>query len=222
MHKIFKFFTVLIFFMFCSAGASGQTTEAISLQEKAWISLSYNKIPSNEVKFTGAGLTIKVRNSAGPIIHKLSAKQRITGFKIKGKFTGNKVSEMSAFDEDSILRLGLVAVGDKKLSGAKRWFAADWVKKLFALAPKNTGLDKIYFFNVTDRKNLVGKTRTHPKSELISENIFAVVSEAGNFELTKKLDSAIDTLALWISTDGDDTKSEFETLISEIEITTEL
>lgn len=221
MRQIFGFFTGLILCMFFSAGASGQATDVIPLQEKAWISLSYNKIPPNEVKFSDLGLTIKVKNSAGPIIHKLSAKRKITGFKIKGKLTGTKLSEKSTFDEDSILRLGLVAVGDKKLTGAKKWFAADWVKKLFALAPKNTGLDKIYFFNVSDRKELVGKKRAHPKSELISENIFALVDTAGDFQLTKNISPAIDTLALWISTDGDDTKSEFETLISEIEITTE-
>ena len=123
-----------------------------------------------------------------------------------------------AFDEDSILRFGFVGIGNQTLTGPQKWFAADWVKKLFSLAPKGTGLDKIYFFNVTNRSELNGKSRLHPKSDLLVETVFAQHEKEGVFSFSKTLNSPIEAAAIWISIDGDDTQSEYETTISEIKL----
>ena len=188
------------------------------LKESAWIALTYNKIPSNKVSFHDDTLTVKVKHSAGPIVHKLEKTSKVVEFFVKGKVTGTKIKESGPFDEDSVLRFGLVAIGQQTLSGPKKWLAADWVKKLFALAPKGTGLDKIYFFNLTNRHELVGKSRAHPKSDLIVENIFANTGNDASFEVRKKIEPSIEAAAIWISIDGDDTKSEYETVISEISL----
>lgn len=213
---------VLLFF--CILGTSGAEAEGpctkanVPLKENEWVVLSYDKIPANQVSFAGDQLTIKVKKSAGPIVHKLSPARKISEVIVRGKVTGVKQLETGPFDEDSSLRLGLVAVGTQTLSGPKRWFAADWVKKLFALAPEGTGLDKIYFYNLTNRQDFLGKQRAHPKSDLIDEKVVGIVEADGKFQL-KQLNS-VPTLAaaLWISVDGDDTKSEFETAISEIQL----
>lgn len=204
----------------CSTSAHATEVEiTVPLKESSWVVLSYNKIPSNKVIFSSDALTVEVKNSAGPVVHKLTKTGKITKFFIKGNVTGSKVHETGSFDEDSMLRFGLVAIGRQTLTGPKKWFAADWVKKLFALAPEETGLDKIYFFNFTNRGALLGKSRTHPKSDLIVENIFAEIEKNGIFNVSKKIEPPIDATAIWISIDGDDTKSEYETAISEIKLT---
>jgi hypothetical protein len=193
----------------------------LPLKTEAWTVLSFNKIPKNSVLFLNDQLRVKVESSAGPIVHKLPRTLNISEFSIKGKISGTKKDEGKNFDEDSVLRFGLVAVGKKTLSGPKKWVAADWVKKLFELAPQGTGLDKIIFYNFTNRKDLIGQTRIHPKSELIVETLSFLQSEEGLFSIDKKLELPIDTAAIWISIDGDDTKSNFETLITEIAIKTQ-
>ncbi len=206
-----------IYFSSAAAIESGIT---LPLSEDAWVVLSYNKIPSNSVIFATGSLAVKVKSSASPIVHKLEKVSKVAEFFIKGKVTGSKAVETTTFDEDSVLRFGLVATGKQTLTGAKKWFAADWVKRLFSLVPEGPGLDKIYFFNFTNRASLLGKFRTHPKSDLIVENIFAETKKDQVINVSKKIEPPIEVAAIWISIDGDDSKSEYETLISEIKLRT--
>ena len=198
--------------------AASASAETISLNSKDWHSLSYSKIPPNKVTNEASGLKVAIDKSAGPLVYKLQAPIKLTHFRVKGKLIGKKKKEDGKFDDDSVMRMGFVATGDQKLTGVKSWFAADWVKELFKLAPKDSGLDKIYFFNATDRKEMVGQKRQHPSSDLIHEDISWHVEEPGAFTLTKKLDPPIDTAALWVSIDGDDTKSKFEVVIESIQL----
>lgn len=192
--------------------------EPIALKEQNWVSLSYSKIKANKVTFKESEMLIEVQKSAGPLVHKLEKPVRVSGFSIKGKLAGTKIAETAPFDEDSILRVGLVATGAKTLNWTKRMFAADWVKKLFSLAPRGTGLDKIYFFNVTDRRGLLNKSRSHPQSDLIEEQVVHVVEKTGAFQFQWTLQPAVETAAIWLSSDGDDTKSEFTLSVSEINL----
>ncbi len=214
-NNFFKFAFILGFLSSAQAQEKGLN---IPLKEADWTVLSYGKIPANKVSFNESSLSVKVSSSAGPIVYKLAKPEKVIGFSVRGNMTGKKVLEAGAFDEDSVLRMGFVATGQKTLSGPKRWFAADWVKKLFALAPEGAGLDKIYFFNLSNRAELAGKSRTHPQSDLILENIFGDPVAEGDFNLTKNFESAIETAAIWISIDGDDSKSDFETKVNSIEL----
>lgn len=184
-----------------------------------WQVLSYNKILSNEVKFENLTLKVKVLKSAGPIVYQLPEVKNAVGFKLKGKLIGSKKIESTAFDEDSVLRVGMVASGKKTLSGVKKLFAADWVKKLFALAAPNTGLDKIYFYNVTNRSQLLDKSRQHPKSDLIFETISKHVENPGSFEMDIVFKQTLPVAAIWLSIDGDDTSSQYEVEISSLSLT---
>lgn len=218
-NNFFKFlFTAVLVSSYSQLAYPNKSEIIVPLNAGAWVALSYNKIPANKVTFSDNSLSARVKSSAGPIVHKLSGTMKITEFLVKGKISGSKKIESGSFDEDSALRFGLVAVGQQTLSGPKKWFAADWVKKLFSLAPEGTGLDKIYFYNLTNRAELVGKSRAHPKSDLMVETILTEVNKSGSFELNRKLDSPVASAAIWISIDGDDSKSEYETTISEIKL----
>jgi hypothetical protein len=215
-----RLLTVILIFAHYSLSHAIEGEVIPPLKADAWIALSYNKIPPNKVSFGNDSLAINVSGSAGPFVYKLSEPQKIIGFTVKGKTVGLKKVETTAFDEDSILRFGLVATGKQTLTGPKKWLAANWVKKLFSLVPTGTGLDKIYFFNVTNRPELNGKSRSHPNSDLLSETVFAEHTSGGPFDFNKKLQKPIEAAAIWISIDGDDTQSKFETIISEIRLLT--
>lgn len=193
--------------------------EELPLEPSRWVTLSFDGIPQSQVVFENDALKVRVDKSAGPIVFKLDRPQILSGFHVKARLVGSKKIESSEFDEDSVLRVGLVATGDKTLSGVRRLFAADWVKRLFALAPLNTGLDKIRFFNVSNRAQLIGKSRVHPKSDLIAESVTKIVEQEGSFEMKVDLEPPLEVAALWLSVDGDDTASRFETQITSILLT---
>lgn len=188
-----------------------------------WKAEQFSKTPKNEVASSIKGLHIKIKNSASPLIYPLKSNTKITGFRISGDFRGlpkfdnNEVQGKKGSD-DYALRLGFVIPGDKKLTGLKKVFAAEWVKRLFDLVKDNSGLDSIQFYNVTQNKNQLGQQRTHPSSELLHENFFAFVNYSGPFTYELRFKKELDVAAIWISIDGDDTKSSYEVTISQLEL----
>ena len=65
-------------------------------------------------------------------------------------------------------------------------------------------------------KEFVGKNRIHPKSKLMVEEIIGSFPE--NKKISYTLKSPLDVVALWISIDGDDTKTSFVTEISDLQL----
>jgi hypothetical protein len=189
----------------------------------AWKLEKYSKIPPNQVSFSNQGLKVNVKNSASPIIYPLSGTPKLIGFRVRGVFSGlPKFKEKSVQGDkgadDYALRIGLIVPGQKRLTGIKKFFAASWVKQLYAQLPSDLGLDHVQFFNVGQDPKQLNQTRTHPKSELINEETISIVKEPGAFTLEHTLKNPIQAAALWVSIDGDDTESEYSVLISEIEL----
>lgn len=196
---------------------------AIPLSSGAnWQLLKYNKIESNGVSYSNEGLSIQVDKSASPLIYPLPEAKVVTGFKVRLKIFGKlNESKMTAkMSEDNYLRVGLVAEGKQRLNMVQRMVAAAWVKQLFKLAPKDSGIDKIYFYGISDDPKQVGQTRIHPKSDLMVESIVALRPEGeSEFEVSHKLTTPLKTAALWLAIDGDDTKSKFRVEIKSLELT---
>jgi hypothetical protein len=188
-----------------------------------WTQLQFNKIPANTVSVKDGKIHAAIKSSASPLIYRLPTIQTVTGLSWKVKVSGNMKSaekaKKDAFEEDSYLRVGLVAAGAKKLGRLQRLVAPKWVKQLFDLSPPNVGLDKIYFFNLSQNPSLLNQSRNHPKSELMTEKVIAIkqtdVSEV-NSEVNVDFPTPLPVAALWLSMDGDDTKSEFEVTLDEI------
>lgn len=209
---------LLLFIITLLMSFTGFAQQNIPFDSSMWKVLSYKKIPSNQVEFENQEMLIKVQSSAGPIVFKLPEMKKVKLVRIKGRFKGQKNVESGDFDEDSILRIGLVATGDKKLNAFYRMVSPRWVKELFELAPKNYGLDKIFFLNFTNRKELLHRERFHPKSELIHEKMVYVIDKEGDFDAEIPFDETKQIAALWMSTDGDDTASSFEVQISALQL----
>ncbi len=217
-REVFLWIAMAVFSLSFYSQADGSEFAKVSvpIDQQKWLSLSYKNIPPNTVTFSKAAIGISVNSSAGPLVHKLAKSTVVNRFSLKGSYSGEKKIENEGFDEDSVLRVGLVAEGVNTLSGIKRMFAPEWIKTLFSLASDGQGLDKIYFYSITNRKSMVGKHRIHPSSQFISESIEKLATAPGDFEFNVVLSKPIDVLALWISVDGDDTKSKFLTTISHI------
>ena len=187
-----------------------------------WKELQFNKIPKNTVSVVNHNsLKVEVKDSASPLIYKLP--DVVTTKSVE--FTYDLVSQealnfskgkSSTFPEDFILRIGLVAKGEKLLGWLQKKIAAQWVLELFSLAPKDVGLDKIYFHNIALSQQQVGSYRVHPKSDLMNEEIIGSFPE--NKKVNHILKKPIDVVAIWISIDGDDTKSSFVTEINELKL----
>jgi len=187
-------------------------------QADQWTHLKFNRIAQNQVQFSDAGLKVDVDSSAGPLVFKLPNTLLVQKISAEGQITGSFKKSFENFEEDSYLRVGLVAEGTKTLNRAQRFLAADWVKKLFELVPKGKGLDKIYFFNLGENKNFIGKTRVHPKSELMLETVVATTSDTKAFRFTHTLEKPLPTAAIWLSIDGDDSQSKFTLQLKELRL----
>lgn len=223
----FKFYVLAVFIqcLVLNLGAVRASENAaptlIPLVKENWTLLKYSKIEPNQIEFKGDKMSISVVNSASPIFYKLPQPIMASSFLVRGEYKGQKKLEVGKFDEDSLLRMGLVATGKTKMNRFQYMFAAQWVKRLFDLAPKNVGIDKIYFYNITNRNELVGQSRAHPKTEFIHESIVNFLPDNPTdsqlqFQFSHRLERPTEVAAIWLSLDGDDSKSTFHVDLSEI------
>jgi hypothetical protein len=189
-----------------------------------WQLLQYSRLPPHRVRFASAGLEIAVEGSAMPLIYVLPGRLRVGGIRVKGRVEGAlQVAAGRQGEEkydDYVFRIGLVEPGTRTLNFVQRQLAAAWVRKLFDLAPSGSGISGIHFFNVGAEKAQIGRHRRHPLSDLISETVVAVPRPDGRFDFMHSLDRPLDTLAVWLSSDGDDTGSKFTVLVEQIELRT--
>jgi hypothetical protein len=195
----------------------------VPLNEQAkWQVLQYSSLPPHRIRFSQAGLEMRVEGSAMPLIYPLASRMRVSHLRVKGRVDGSlrlppgRQGEKN-FD-DYVFRIGLVEPGERTLNFVQRQFAAAWVRKLFELAPKGTGISKIHFFNVGADKAHIGRQREHPLSDLIVEKVLAVPQADGRFDFVHTLDRPLETIAVWLSSDGDDTASKFTVLVERIEL----
>ncbi len=187
-----------------------------------WELEKYRRIPANEVSFSPQGIRIQVRNSASPLMYPLAQTATISRFKISGEFFGlprltdpGRQGEKGA--DDYVLRLGLIVPGSKQLGALQRLLAPSWIKNLYEKMPKGMGLEQVLFFNVTQNPAQLNSARVHPGSDLIREEFIEVALKPGPFQIEYSLKSPTSAVAVWISSDGDDTQSSYDVLISKLE-----
>jgi hypothetical protein len=188
-----------------------------------WNQEAFSKKKSNQFAVENGALLVSVKKSASPLFFQLTEKKNIKGFKVVGEFRGlpqfkDPLLQGTKGSDDYPFRLGLVVPGTKTLSGIYKFVAAKWVQRIYSLLPKAAGLDRIEFFNVSQNNKELGLRRTHYSSDLIKESIVQIQNTPGPFTLEHTFPQPIEALAIWISIDGDDTQSEFDVLLSSIQI----
>jgi hypothetical protein len=203
--------------------AIAQTAVSVPLGDQAkWQVLQYSRIPPHKVQFTKAGLEMAVQRSAMPLVYPVPKAFATKRIRVKGRVEGKldipagKQGE-EGYD-DYVFRVGLVEPGKRTLGSIQRRFVADWVRKLYELAPPGSGISGIHFFNVAAEKAQLGKKRQHPLSDLIQEEVVALPRADGRFDFEHVLAQPLQTIAVWLSSDGDDTKSTFTVRVEAIEL----
>jgi len=198
---------------------SGAVSVPLGDQAK-WQVLQYSRIPPHKVQFTKAGLEMAVDRSAMPLVYPLPKPLAVKRIRVKGRVEGSlNIPAGRQGDEgydDYVFRVGLVEPGNRTLGSIQRRLVADWVRKLYELAPPGSGISGIRFLNVgTDQ---IGRSRQHPLSDLIREEVVAAPRPDGRFDFEHVLAQPLQTIAVWLSSDGDDTKSRFTVKVEAIEL----
>jgi hypothetical protein len=196
---------------------------AVPMQQMSdWQLLQYSGIAPNQVSFTNEGMTVKVMGSASPIIYPLDEARLVRRIEVTGTLTGlltlDAAKQGLKNNDDFSLKIGLVIAGDKTLNGVQTLFSADWIKRLFALAPEGGGVDSIYFLNAVQTSTRLGQQRQHPLSDLIFENNVWLLDKPGDFAMAHTLDKPRKVIAIWLSIDGDDSRSNYSTLIKSLHL----
>lgn len=191
--------------------------------EQAWEVLAFRNLKKNHVVFEENRMRIVVDQSGGPIVHSLPKAVSVHNVKVCGSVHGKIDLEEGAIQgeaghDDYILRIGLVEKGDRKLTWLQRKFSADWVKALYRLASDDQGIRQIVFLNMAERKEHLGSKRHHPVSDIFVEKVVWKCPKDGEFCVTHQLKEQIVALGVWISSDGDDTRSRFEVRLDSLEI----
>ena len=216
--------TLVVFITLLSTTALAIDVPVSDLER--WTTLPFNRIPANSVSVSDGAMHIAVDRSASPLVHKLDRPVRITGVSVVARWEGDlRIPEgATQGDEDTddfVLKLGIGEAGDRTLNWIQRRIAADWIKQLFRLAPEGTGVDRINFLSTTKTKSQLGSSRTHPLNDLLHETRITYLDGPGDFEMTHRFEAPVETLGLWISSDGDNTGSTFDLYIERITLHTE-
>ncbi len=222
MITLFRSFIALTVVVYSTTVYAEPISINLDIDEPNWQSLEYSKIPANQLEKIDKGLRIRVNGSASPLIYVFDEITLLSNIDIKGALSelpkipvGKHQGEPGA--DDFAFRLGLVITGEKKLNFAQKLIAADWVKTLYNLAPKGTGIDHVKFLNMANTPAPEWKTRSHPQSKgLFEELIVAESPSAGSFHMSYQLEKPIPVVAFWISSDGDDTGSKYEVDIHQL------
>lgn len=207
---------ILFSLLLISSSFLAQAETLISFDETNWNSISIGSDKDNSFEF-GKELKIKSDASDSPILHKLESPVLVNSFDVafvvENEIENQKeVLGNNDFPEDSILKIGLVVVGDNQLGAMGKLFAPKWVKNIFDLAPDGKGLDKVYFHNFVIEKKYVGQNRTSPKSKYMHESI---VGSYQNVETTHKITTQkpFEVSGIWISADSDHTKRKTNIIV---------
>ena len=196
---------------------------AVPLQQmNDWQLLRYSAIAPNQISFAHEGMTVKVMGSASPIIYPLNEARLVRRIEVTGTLyellTLDAEKQGLKDNDDFSLKIGLVVAGDKTLNGWQKLFTADWVRRLFALAPEGGGIDSIYFLNAVQASSRLGQQRQHPLSDLFYENNVWLLDKPGDFAMTHTLNKPRKVIAIWLSIDGDDSRSNYSTLIKSLHL----
>ncbi len=200
---------------------------SVPLDASNWEMLEFSSLKPSTFVATPNNLTIKVRESSSPLIQKLKKPITFTRVVAKGEIKNGSINlkdgqkqgvfKKKSITDDYALRLGLVLEGkNKKPKYLPKFMLPSWIKRLFSLAPKDKGVDKIYFLKVVNNASDVGKSRAHPLNKLIFEE-GAVQAKTGTFTIDKTFDTPKTVYGIWLSANGEGTQSQFDTSLDSIE-----
>lgn len=221
--KASALFALVLSTCLTAAAARTETYEVPLQSAEGWQVLTFSGIQANQVSFGDGGLMISVNASASPVIYPLPGSVTVNEVSLQAEIDGylelDGGNQGEKNFDDFVFRLGLVHAGEKRLNFLQRSIAPDWIKRLYALAPESAGISHIEFYNVYSDRQLAGKSRIHPRSDLMLENfIRARPADSNQISMRFKPESNKPVLAIWLSIDGDDTQSSYQVLLKNLRL----
>lgn len=207
------FALIMILIMFTNHSA---VAEVISLASNEWKAVHYRNIKANRVGFDPKQMIIEVNQSSSALIYPFSKSRSINAIKLEIILDGKIIT--SERQDDFPLRIGLILRGDKRLNFWQRRIAAEWLLMVDQLAAPYGGVEAIESLLFYSQDQKIGfKNRTHPFSELFREQIATPIG-ADLKVYTHHFSSSKEAIGLWLSADGDESKSNFRIILKNIEI----
>lgn len=214
--------SLLLLTIICNPGLYAAEVP-LDLDHPNWQTLEYKGIPPNTVRQIGDAVQIDVNASASPLIYVFNQPQELREMHVSGSIIGDLpdiragILQGDKNADDFAFRIGLVIAGSKTLNFAQKLVAADWVTTLYELAPEGEGIDHIQFLNLANPDTNAWRQRVHPSSKgLFVETIVDQIHADQDFMLDYALPEPTRVLALWISSDGDDTASSYTIKLNKI------
>lgn len=193
-----------------------------------WQDLKFSRTSANKARYAKDGMRVEVNESASPLIYPLGKVIRVKAvraqFEIDGQIHNEKDDMLGPdkFPNDAYFRVGLVIPGQRRLTWFEKMTAPAWIKKLFSLAPAETGIDHVAFFNIAAAPATIGAKREMKQAQrLIREQIIAIREpDQKKIVVDFALPEVIEAAAVWLSIDGDQTKSKFTAWVQSLELET--
>jgi len=197
--------------------------QPIPLDPARWQKLNYSGISQNSTQVTDTRITIDVDSSASPLIYPFARPEPATSLDIVARITGvlklqPGVVQGEPGNDDFRLWIGVAYAGDNRLSLLERLVAPEWIRHLFKLAPDNGGISRIEFYTTYTDQRLAGTSRIHPAIELCEQQFILNVGDDGSINQRITLPTDQPVVALWINSDGDDSKSQFRVEIERLRL----
>ena len=204
----------LLYFLFTSVFA-----DDIQLTRQNFAQITFKNIPPTQYHFNADGLAIKVDRSASGLIHAFKTPVKMTGFMALLKHEGklliqSAAQEQSKAGDDSYLRIGLIIKGPERTIP---FFAPSWVKQI--RQHLNSGFKRVIYYHV-DSKNKPGSHWLSPyTSEITIKSIASQSSKTAYRKLNETFDKPLLVVGIIIMSDGDNTKSKFQTKLKRLQFT---
>ncbi len=182
-----------------------------------WKIYRYDDLPPNHFEFGPQGLRVGVDKSVSPLVYVFPQRTTVKGFRLEADFRGLPIRADSKRDDydDKALRVGVIVPGRLKPTFLERMIMPKWTNDLIQSVSAE-GLEKIYYFSLAtaNTKNLsrVVYSRFH------EEKVVDVLAAPGPYDKTIDFGRSFEAAAVWLSIDGDDTKSSYEVLIKRLDL----
>lgn len=195
----------------------------LPLAPSKWTSLEFSSCPANRIRFEADGFHFAVEGSSSPLVwiaeKPESWRKIVVSGKVSGRLDPPRGEPWGEGADDAWLRVNVIESGGRRLNAAQRLVAPAWMKWLDDRAgAKGGGVAGMQSFLLTPAAAHLGKSRTRPEADLIRETLHAVPEADGRFRMEITLDPPVDSVGLWLQSDGDDTGANFEVVVEAIEV----
>lgn len=180
-----------------------------------WHDVAFKNLKPNQVQHLGNSLIIDADDSSSPLFYRLEKVTPIKGITAIGSFSGTLKTPNQ--EDDYPLRIGLVTPQNEPINWFKKLFAPAWLKALIEIDPSQS-IKGVHFFILSHERPRV-TSRTHPKSDLIQETFVQELNE-GKFSSSITVEPTIETIAIWLQSDADDSHSKFRLTLNDLSLIT--